>query len=127
MSQQWELGRYSKASAVESSFAGLVVLASGEKPTPGFDVRLRAVKGTDVPTFRLEWRDEGGAAADVETSYDAAAVLRDAPDTDKVIIESRQGRQSVRVEHFITAENGGGEVPIPFSPKPDSEGERPRA
>ena len=127
MSQQWELGRYSNASAGESSFAGLVVFVSGEKPTPSYDVRLRAIKGTDVPTFRLEWRDEGGAAADVETNFDAAAVLRDAPDTDRVSIESQQGSRSVRVEHFITAENGGGEVPIPFSPKPDPEGERSRA
>jgi len=102
----WELARVKKAEAY--SIAGhLVLIVSGDKPTPCYRVRIEHVLTIKPPpTFIVEWREFGTACPDVVTLYRQAATFNIGSTPDKIDVVTADGTMSVKVQHLPLKREG---------------------
>ena len=96
----WELARVKTAEAY--SIAGhLIIIVSGEKPTPCYRVRIEYVLTiAPPPTFLVEWREIGPVCPDVVTPYREVAVFDIGSTPDKIDVVTADGTKSVTVKHL---------------------------
>src|ERR1051325_12017940 len=103
----WELARVKTAEAY--SIAGhLILIVSGDKPTPCYEVRIEYVLTiAPPPTFLVEWRETGSGCPDVVTPYRKVAVFNIGSTPDKIDVVTAEGTKSITVKYLPLA---GGEA-----------------
>lgn len=94
----WELARVKKSEAYY--FGGhLILIVSGDKPTPCYKVRIeRSPLGVEPPTFIVEWREIGDFCPDVVTPYRQVGIFYIGTYREKINVVSAEGTKSVAVK-----------------------------
>lgn len=106
----WEFARVNTAEAY--SLAGhLIIVVTGDKPTPCYQVRIEHVITVAPPdTFAVEWRAIGGLCPTVVTPYRKAATFNIGSTPDKIALLTADGTKTVTVTHLPVAGKAGAEA-----------------
>ena len=93
----WELARVKSA---EAYFIGghLILIISGDKPTPCYRIRIDQLTDLEPPTFVVQWREVGSFCTDVVTPYREVRIFFIGAYSETVNLETADGTKSVKVK-----------------------------
>ena len=101
----WELANVKSAEAYY--LAGhLILIVSGDKPTPCYTVRIDNPLDVEPPTFFVEWRQTGGFCPQVVTPYRKVAIFNIGAYREKINVVSAEGTKSVTVKKLPLVREG---------------------
>ncbi|HEX6095394.1 MAG TPA: hypothetical protein VF432_03635 [Thermoanaerobaculia bacterium] len=101
----WEPARVNSA---EAYYIGghLVLVVSGDKPTPCYEVRIDNSLDVEPPTFLVQWRQTGGLCPAVVTPYRKVGIFFIGSYREKVNVVSAEGTKSIAVKKLPLAREG---------------------
>lgn len=111
----WELARVKSA---EAYYLGghLILIVSGDKPTPCYTVRIDGSLDVEPPTFIVQWR-QGGICPQVITPYRKVAVFFIGSYRETINVVSEEGTKSVAVKKLpLPLEGADAEAAKTYAP-----------
>ena len=109
----WDLANVKTA---EAYFLGghLILIVSGDKPTPCYTVRIDHSLDVEPPTFIVQWRRTGAACPQVVTPYRKVEIFFIGSYREKIDVVSAEGTKSVPVKNLLQLQGAEAEAAKKF-------------
>jgi hypothetical protein len=105
----WQVARVKTAEAY-SLVGHLILIVTGDKPAPCYQVRIEHVFTIAPPdTFIVEWR-QNGPCPQVVTPYREVAIFNIGSTPDKIAVLTAEGTKTVTVKHLPLREGAAAEA-----------------